>query len=147
MPIRYTKVCKLSKNLRRCSETLNTKLLERRTDLLKNRSLGLSLSETVQHLAEKYDVSEKLIYYDWRVREKWMEGVLGIADNKAFLCDLLANHKELYRLTLKEYLGADNSAAKIGALRLLRDLNMDFHEMVVTKGLYERVEKLEEGSG
>jgi hypothetical protein len=115
-------------------------------DLLKNRSFGLSLAETVQILAKKYDVSEKLIYYDWRTREKWMEGLLGIKDSKAFLYNLLANHKEIYRLTLKELFVGDNSAARIGALRLLRELNKDFHEMVVTKGLYERVEKLEKGS-
>ncbi|MDQ1279117.1 MAG: hypothetical protein QG670_377 [Thermoproteota archaeon] len=95
---------------------MNTKLVERMLDLPKERSYGFSLSQVVQSLAEKYQVSEKLIYYDWRTREKWMEGVLGIPDSKAFLRDLLANHKEIYRLASREYLSADNSAPKIGAL-------------------------------
>jgi hypothetical protein len=121
-------------------------LLERRQKLLKMRSMGVSLAEAVKDLAERFDVSTRAVYYDWRDRKKWIEVVLGIEDPETFFLDLVANHGELYRLASLEYLKGDNSAARIGALRLLRDLNRDMRELIVTQDLLSRVERLEEAA-
>jgi hypothetical protein len=121
-------------------------LLERRQKLLKMRSMGVSLAEAVKDLSERYDVSTRTVYYDWRNRKKWIEAVLGIEDPEAFFLDLVANHGEIYRLASLEYLKGDNSAARIGALRLLRDLNRDMGEMIITRDMFSRVERLEEAA-
>ena len=51
-----------------------------------------------------------------------MEGFLDIEDGETFFLELVANHKEIYRLSSLEYLQADNSNARIRRIRLLRDL-------------------------
>jgi hypothetical protein len=126
--------------------TVNEKLLERRRELLKTRNYGVSLVDAVKNLSGKYHVSTRTIYYDWQHRKQWIEAVLDIQDPQAFFLELVANHKEIYRLAALEFLQADNSNARIGALRLLRDLNRDFEAMLVTKDLAERVETLEHES-
>ena len=122
---------------------MSTDLVERRRNLLKLRSLGLSLPEVVKELSTQYHVSARIIYYDWARRKDWIEGVLGTKDPAAFFLEILSNHRELYRLTSLEYLKTEQDTARIGALRLLRDLNRDFEEMILTKSLIERVERLE----
>lgn len=72
-----------------------------------------------------------------------MESLLAIKDPEAFYLDLIASHKEIYRLCVKEYLQGDNTSARIGALRLLRDLNLDFMEMIVLKDTMARVANIE----
>jgi len=111
--------------------------------MLKKRGVGLSLVEVVKELSVEYDVSPRTLYYDWRNRKGWMETVLEIEDPEAFFLDLVASHRELRKFAILEYLKGDNSSARIGALRLLRDLNKDFHEMIVTQNLFTRVSKLE----
>lgn len=74
----------------------------------------------------------------------WIGEVLDIVDGGPFFLELVASHREIYRLASMEFLQADNSNARIGALRLLRDLNRDFVEMVVTRDLEKRVGALEE---
>ncbi len=123
---------------------LNEKLLERRHEMLKAHIYGVPLADIVKDLAKKYDVSTSFLYRDWRNRKSWIKEVLDIADSGTFFFEVVANHKEIQHLTTVEFSQADNSNARIGALRLLRDLNMDFQEMVVTKDLVERVEALEE---
>ena len=122
---------------------MRSNLYERRRKMLKKRGVGLSLVEVVKELSVEYDVSPRTLYYDWRNRKGWMETVLEIEDPEAFFLDLVASHRELRKFAILEYLKGDNSSARIGALRLLRDLNKDFHEMIVTQNLFTRVSKLE----
>ena len=126
---------------------MNLKLLERRRELLKTRNYGVSLADAVKDLSLKYQVSTQELYYDWQHRKNWIEEVLDIKDSRTFFLELVANHKEIYRLASLEYLKGDKSAAKIGALRLLRDLNRDFSELIVTRDLLARVERLEQVRG
>ncbi len=123
---------------------MNSQLIKRRRELLKQRSLGLSLSDVVKDLATKYGVSLRTVYYDWQHRKQWMEDLLDIEDPETLFLELIATHQEIKRYTVKEYLIGDNSNARIGALRLLRELNKDFEEMIVTKDIIKRVKKLEE---
>ena len=114
--------------------------------MLKLKSMGFPLGEVVKELAEKYQISTRSLYYDFKNRKTWMEALLGIDDPKAFFVDLLSNHQEIYRLTSLEFLKADNSNARIGALKLLRDLNKDFVELLFFQSLDKRVGKLEAAS-
>ena len=104
-------------------ETVRLETLTRRKELLKNRNLGMNLADNVNLLAAKYDVTKRAVYKDFKNRKAWIPVILQIEDTDTVFLDLLSQHKELYRLCSLEYLKADNSNAKIGALRLLRDLN------------------------
>jgi hypothetical protein len=83
------------------------------------------------------------LYKDWRRRKEWLEQLLDIKDPTVFFLDLMANHMEIYQFTVREYLQGDNSNARIGGLRLLRELNKDFMEMIVTRNVLDRLDRLE----
>lgn len=91
-------------------------LLERRSELAKYLSKGISLSDAASALAEKYKTSSRSLYRDWQSHTKWMPILLGLQDKETFLLEIFSNHKEIYRLAAREYLSADNSSSKIGAL-------------------------------
>jgi transcriptional antiterminator len=118
-------------------------LLERRRELVKELSLGAPLVAVVKVLAQKFGVTTRTIRYDYAKRKHWLPILLEISDPHTFFMDLLADHKELKRLSTLEFLQADNSNAKIGALRLLRDLNMDLIELVSLHDVNVRLERME----
>jgi hypothetical protein len=123
---------------------LNENLLKRRTEMLMLSGKGVILGEVVKDLATKYDVSRTALYIDWAKRNKWIPTILELNDPEKVFYDIMVAHKEIYRMGVREYLTADNSNARIGALRLLRDLNRDFYEMSVTPHIMKRLEELEE---
>jgi hypothetical protein len=111
--------------------------------MLKEKAHGNDLAQIVTHLAVKYDVSTRQLYRDWQHRGDWLDAIVGIGDPSVFFTELVATHLEVKRLAMKEYLTGDNSAARIGALRLIRDLTLDLDKMLVIKDLIARVERLE----
>ncbi len=123
---------------------MKTNLLERRQECLKLRSKGFSLAYIVKELAEKYEVTPRAIYYDWKQRKAWLQGLLEIKDPQTFFLDILATHKEIYKQAVLEQLKADNSSARIGALNLQRKLNKDLAEMLLYRDAVDRLERLEE---
>ena len=118
--------------------------LTRRKELLKNRNLGVSLTDSVKILSRKFGVSERCVYQDWANRKQWLPLVLDIDDPRKFFLDILSQHREIYRLASLEYLKGDNSAARVGALRLCRDLNLDFVELITLREIEERLTGLEQ---
>ena len=73
-----------------------------------------------------------------------MKTIMGLRDPETFFLDVTSSHMEIYKMTVVEYLRADNSNARVGALRLLRDLNRDLYNMNVTPDIMERLERIEE---
>jgi len=122
-------------------------LLTRRQEMLKLKSTGMSLVTIINDLSVKYDITRRGLYLDWGNRKRWIKGILSLEDPETFFLDVLTTQKEIYKHTFLEYLKADNSNAKIGALRLLRDLNKDMYEMVCVHDLLIRVERIEEKAG
>jgi hypothetical protein len=108
---------------------LNGNLLERRSKMLKLNAQAFPLSMVVNQLSAEYDVSKQAIYKDWKKRGSWQIQLLELGSLPQLCKDLYATHKEIYRMAVMEYLRGDNSAARVGALRLMRDLNLDFNEM------------------
>jgi hypothetical protein len=108
---------------------MNGNLLERRTKMLKLRAQAFPLSQVVKLLSGEYEVTTTAIYKDWRNRKTWQKQLLELGDLEQLCVDLYATHKEIYRMAVREYLSGDNSNARVGALRLMRDLNHDFITM------------------
>lgn len=117
--------------------------VKRRLDMVKKRSMGLSLQQTVKELQGTYDVSKQWLYQDWKDRHKWLPAILDLSDTKRLYWDLVAFHNQIKEWAVLQYLKADNSNAAIGALRLLRDLNLDFSELIITRDALARIERLE----
>jgi len=103
--------------------------------MLRLTGKGLALNEVVRDLAAEYGVTRTALYIDWAKRDKWIPIIMDLDDPEKVFYDIAVAHKEIYRMAVKEYLTGDNSSARIGALRLLRDLNRDFYEMNVTPHL------------
>lgn len=122
-------------------------LLERRQEMLRLKATGLSLAKIINDISVKYEITTRGLYADWSNRKRWIKAILSLEDPETFFLDVLATHKQIYNRASIEYLKADNSNAKIGALRLLRDLNRDFYEMVSIHDLIIRVDRIEEKVG
>jgi hypothetical protein len=104
-------------------------LLKRRSTMLKMTAEAYPLVDVVNQLSGEYDVSPQAIYKDWRKRGTWQTQLLDIGSLEQLCKDLYATHKEIYRMAMAAYRTATQDTAKIGALRLLRDINLDFAEM------------------
>jgi hypothetical protein len=127
--------------------TLNENLLKRRQKLLNFRNNGVSLPQAVKSLSDEFKVSQRQIYYDWKTRERWMGWFIDLGGGSDALRDVLARHESIFANAAREYRSAGNDSARIGALRLMRDIDCDVFEFMVTGDLVRRVEKLEEVKG
>jgi len=99
-------------------------ILERRLKLLELEGLGFSQSEIVQQLANRYDCTLRTIQYDFKNRGKW-QPIIDELEPKTSLLKVLNRNRQIYRKASFMYLQANNEAIKLGALRLMRDSNMD----------------------
>lgn len=106
----------------------------------------MHLSVAVKQLAEKYHVSPRAVYGDWSRRGEWAGAFVDLRGSGTLLIDLVTRHEELYSRAFSAYAQADNSSARVGALRLLRELNLDLNDLAVSRDLLERVERLEEAA-
>jgi len=123
-------------------------ILDRRRNLLNLRCNGVLLSEAVKSLSAKYGVSERQLYADWRCRSRWMSWFVDLGRGSDALRDVLARHESIYADAAREYRNAgNNDSARIGALRLMKDINLDVAEFLVQADLLRRVETLEEVKG
>lgn len=104
-------------------------LLKRRTNMLKMTAEAYPLVDIVNVLSAEYAVSKQAIYKDWRNRGSWQTQLLELGSLSQLCKDLYATHKQLYTMAVQAYREAEQDTAKIGALRLLRDLNLDFATM------------------
>lgn len=125
---------------------MNEQLRERRRKMLRLQIKGVSLKDTVKDLAQEYAVTQRALYHDWKFRKRWLKQLLAIEDQETFFHELLASHQEVQRLAMMEYFKGDNSAARIGALRLVREVNLDFIQLVPMVQTVHKVEELEEAA-
>jgi len=105
------------------------------------------LAKIINDISQKYNITPRGLYQDWAGRARWIKAILSLKDPELFFLDCLSTHREIYKRASIEYFKGDNSAAKIGALRLLRDLNRDLFEMVSVHDLIIRVDRIEEKVG
>jgi len=78
---------------------------------------GVDLVTIVTDLSKKYEVKKCTIYNDWKRRERWLNEIFDFNLPQ----EILYGIKVVVPSAWKEYLSADNSNARIGALRLAMD--------------------------
>lgn len=131
--------------LRKRGIAMRETLLLRRSEMLKQRSIGVRLHIIVKDLAQKYDVSERQIYYDWQKRDVWIPILLNLKNPLGFLCEIVSKHDELRRMAMFEFLKAPpGSTARCGLLRLIRDIDMDLIEIMPYRQIMLKIDRLEQ---
>jgi hypothetical protein len=116
---------------------MNRELLERRTKMLRQHIMGVSLKNIIEALKEEYDVQEHALYQDWERRDQWIPQVLQLNDPT-----LLHRLIEGMRLVIpKCWVIAETSKnpfARLRALQIIKDTNLHLVEVLQAVGLVEK---------
>lgn len=104
--------------------------IERRLELLKMEGNGLEPSEIAKELSAKYGVTERMVYKDFETRDFWQPFLV---ETKKTQLKVRNRHEQLYRKAVVAYMQAKSDRARIAALNLLRQINMDLAELVSGK--------------
>jgi hypothetical protein len=105
---------------------LNANTFERRLELLKDEGNGLNKREIVQDLTQKFRCSDSTVYNDFATRSTWQPLVQEIT---ASLFKIQNRHEQLYRKASFMYSQAKSDRARIAALNLMRQINIELAEL------------------
>jgi hypothetical protein len=78
-------------------------VLERRLQFLRLEAKGFSLCEIVKILSEKYQTSERNIYYDAETRETWQPVLTQLFELDKSRLILVNRYDYLYRLASRHF--------------------------------------------
>ena len=93
-------------------------LYERYLRIISMMAQGLKPTAIVKAIASEFKVSERTAWRYWSTRENWMPEIVRLeGKSEAVISELLAALQETRTLLFNTYLDADNSAAKVGALK------------------------------
>jgi len=116
---------------------LKRKVFERRTEMLRDVCRGVPLKLIVKDLAEKYGVSVKSVYADWEKRNEWMSQIVQLED-KSLVYELVEGLKQIIPAAWIEYEKGDNTAARVGALKVAQKTYRDLIEVLQSIGVIEK---------
>lgn len=114
-------------------------ILERRLEFLKLEAKGFSICEIVKMLSEKYQTSERNIYYDAETRETWQPVLTQLFDLDKARLIVINRYDFLYRLASLHFQTA-NEAQKPVFLSKMVDIT---DRLVTLLGLETLREKQE----
>jgi hypothetical protein len=106
-------------------------------------STGLHPSAVVGQLAGKYGVSERCLWSDWERRAKWVPLLLGLEKYAGFGEMVEQRLNAVQKAAWSVYLKASNDNARVGALRTVLEALEIHGNIVQTREVVERLDKLE----
>ena len=92
-------------------------VLERRLEFLKLEAKGFSLCETVKILSEKYQTSERNIYYDAETRDTWQPVLTQLFDLDKARLMIINRYDYLYRITSLHFHTANDAQKPVYLLQ------------------------------
>ena len=104
--------------------------IERRLEMLKLEGNGLEPSEIVKELSVKYKVTERMVYKDFETRSSWQPQ---LQEMEKALLKVRNRHEQLYRKAVLAYMQAKSDRARIAALNLMRQINVELAELAGAK--------------
>jgi hypothetical protein len=116
---------------------MNKKLLERRTEMLRQSLTGAPLRLIIEGLKDKYGVNEKLLYADWERRGKWVSQIVQLKD-PTLLHQFLEGARQVLPRAWQIALNADDDFAKLRALTLIKDTNLSLLKILQSIGIIEQ---------
>lgn len=112
--------------------------------MLDAASTGLHPSAVITQLAEKYGVTERALWSDWQRREKWVPLLLDLEKYAEFSEMIGQKLKGVEKAAWSIYLKASNDSARVGALRTILEALEIHRDIVQTRDIVERLDKIEE---
>ena len=109
---------------------MNEKTLERRLELLRLEGNGMQPPEIVKDLSTKYSVTQRSIYLDFELRNRWQPQLEGM---QQALLKIQSRHEQLYRKAMIAYMQAKSERTRVSALNLMRQINVDLAELFGAK--------------
>jgi len=103
------------------------KLIERRLELLDMEGNGFSRPEIVKHLSEKFQCSDRMIYYDFTRKPQWQPSIQQLKEEHV-LMKVLNRYEHTYRKAAFSALQAQSWQEKHSALKIMNDSNRRFYE-------------------
>lgn len=118
-------------------------IVSRRLELLKLEGMGFNRSEIVKQLSEKYQCSERTVYYDFETRSDWQTTLQELEDNQAILLKTINRFEQIYRQASVRLLTGAQEATQLGALNIMLKANSKILETAVLPELFGRLRDLE----
>jgi hypothetical protein len=107
--------------------------------MMRDIVLGVEKPEIFRSLSVEYGVSYHAIYTDYKRRDTWQSDILDIKDSRTLALDLVALLNWLKRRGVLEVLSADNSNARIGAIRTVADIATRIYTILKETGLIDKL--------
>jgi len=117
--------------------------VSRRLELLKLEGMGFNRSEIVKQLSEKYQCSERALYYDFETRHEWQTALQELDDSQAILLKTINRFEEIYRQASVRLLTGVQENTQLGALSIMLKVNSKILETAVLPELLGRLKDLE----
>ena len=123
---------------------MDLRLLRRRAEMLDAVCTGLHPSAVISQLAGKYGVSEKALWSDWLRRDKWVPFLLELEKFSDFSGMVVERLNGVQKAAWSIYLKASNDSARVGALRTVLEALEIHRDIVQTRDVLDRLDKLED---
>jgi hypothetical protein len=116
---------------------MDPQLLERRTKMLQQHLMGIPLKLIIENLEKESDVTAKHLYHDWERRRQWIPQVVRLDDPTLLHCFVEGARSVLPKtwLLLQD---TDNDFVKLGALKLIKETNIQVLEVLQSVGAVEK---------
>lgn len=119
-------------------------MTERRLELLKMEGTGFNRNEIVKQLSEKFQCTERAVYYDFQHRTRWQPALQQLKDNDKILMKIINRYEQIYRKASFKALTTENESVHLGALKVMLEANSKISEAMLIPELAARMEVLEE---
>ncbi len=116
----------------------------RRLELLKLEGMGFNQSEIVKELSEKFQCSDRTVYYDFENREDWQPALQQLDNPQAILLKVVNRYEEIYRQASVRLLTGTQEFTQLGALNIMLKANGKVWETAVLPELLNRLKCLED---
>lgn len=116
---------------------MDKQLLERRTKMLQQHLMGIPLKLIVENLGKESGATAKNLYHDWERRRHWIPQVVQL-DDPTLLHSFLEGARSVLPKAWLLLQDTDNDFVKLGALKLIKDTNLEVLEILQSVGAVEK---------
>jgi len=111
--------------------------------LLKLEGLGLSQSEIVKQVSEKFQVSARSVYRDFQLRSQWQPALLELKDRDRIVQKIVNRYEQVYERAAFKHVTSPNEAVQVGALKIMLEATAKLAETLLIPDIVARIEVLE----
>jgi hypothetical protein len=116
---------------------VDKQLLERRTKMLQQHLMGIPLKLIVENLEKELGATAKNLYHDWERRRQWIPQVVQL-DDPTLLHGFLEGARSVLPKAWLLLQDTENDFVKLGALKLIKDTNIQVLEILQSVGVVEK---------